>query len=99
MTATVYRTATALATISANVILISCSGESGPQPGTPAFYWAAAKQTYAAGDYAKTTDNLDRVVATENEFTPKARPWLLVLTSGMARGYMELADRFESGAR
>jgi len=52
------------------LILISCSGDSGPQPGTPAYDWAAAKQTFAAGDYAKTLDNLDRVVATENEFTP-----------------------------
>jgi len=99
MTATVYRIAAALTAISANVILISCSGESGPQPGTPAFDWGAAKQMFAAGDYAKTVDNLDRVVAGDNEFTAKARPWLLVLTAGMSHGYIELADRFEAGAR
>jgi hypothetical protein len=95
----IYRIAAACAAISANLILISCSGPSGPQPGTPAFDWAAAKETYAAGDYAKTTDNLEKVIATENEFTPKARPFLLVVTAGMAHGYMELADRYETGAR
>src|SRR5206468_12504255 len=83
----------------ATIILISCSGDSGPQPGTPGFFWAAAKQTFAVGDYQKTLDHLDKVVSSENEFTPKARPMLLVLTSGMARGYGELADRFETGAR
>ena len=38
-------------------------------------------------------------MASENEYTARARPLLLILTSGMARGYGELADRFESGAR
>ncbi len=33
----------------------SCSsGPQPPQPGTPAFYWAAANQTYRAGDFLKT---------------------------------------------
>jgi len=99
MIATARGWATVLALISVTLILISCSGESGPQPGTPAFDFGAAKNTFAAGDYVKTLDNLDRVAATENEFTPKARAWLLVLTSGMTRGYTELADRFENGAR
>ena len=99
MTAHTRRLAMLPGAVSLSLILISCSGDSGPQPGTPAFDWGAAKQTYAAGDFAKTADNLDKVVASENEFTAKARPWLLVLESGMARGYMELADRYEAGAR
>jgi hypothetical protein len=88
-----------MAAISANIVLISCSGESGPQPGSPAFDWASAKQTFAAGDYQKTIDNLDRLSSGNNEYTARARPWLLVMESGMARGNMELADRFEAGAR
>jgi hypothetical protein len=87
-----------MAAISTTLILTSC-GENGPQPGSPAFDWAAAKQTAAGGDYAKTLDNLERITSGANEFTDKARPWLLVLTAGMARGNMELADRFEAGAR
>jgi len=99
MVATAHRRVITFVAFSATLILVSCSGPAGPQPGTPAFDWAAAKETFAAGDYAKTVDNLDRVAASENEFTGKARPWLLILTSGMARGYIELGDRFENGAR
>jgi len=99
MSVTAFRVAAVLAVFSTLLILSSCSGESGPQPGTPAFNWAAAKQTFAAGDYEKTVDNLDKIAASENEFTAKAQPWLMVLCSGMSRGYMELADRYEAGTR
>jgi hypothetical protein len=79
-------------------VLISCSDSSGPEPGTPAFYWSAAQETFGAKDYVKTVDHLEKIVATDNEYTARARPWLLVMTSGMTRGYMELADNFEAGA-
>jgi hypothetical protein len=80
------------------LILSSCSGPSGPQGGTPAFYWSAAKETFAASDYLKTVEHLEKLNATDNEYTARARPWLLVMTSGMARGYMDLADNFDAGA-
>jgi hypothetical protein len=95
-----YRIMAVLALFSVILILSSCSASpTGPQPGTAAYDWGAAKQTFAAGDYTKSLEQLDRVVSTDNEFAAKARPWLLVLTSGMSRGYTELADRFENGAR
>jgi hypothetical protein len=99
MTATALRLGAVMAAISASVTLTSCTGENGPQPGTPAFDWAAARQTAAAGDYVKTLDNLERIASGTNEYTSKARPWLLVLTSGMARASAEMADRFEVGGR
>jgi hypothetical protein len=80
--------------------LASCSG-----PATTAkadhseFYWAAARETYQAGDYTKTADHLERVIETDNAYTARAIPWYLVLTSGMAAGYMELADQYSAGAR
>lgn len=80
-------------------ILVSCSGSSPPQPGTPAFYWAAAREAYATSDYTGTIDQLGRVCSSQNDYTARARPWLLVLTSGMAQGYIELADSFEAGGR
>lgn len=83
-----------------SLVLISCS--SGPKPpemGTPAFYWLAAKENWAAGDYMKTADNLDRAMRGSKEHESEARPWSLVLTAGLAKGYMELADAFETGAR
>lgn len=90
----------ACAVLSPLLFTTSCSsGSTGPEKGTPAFYWAAAKETFAAGDYLKTLDNLDSLTASDNEFTARARAWHLVLTSGMARGYMDLADAYETGAR
>jgi hypothetical protein len=82
--------------------LAGCS--SGPATTTEAsaateFYWSAARETYAAGDYNKTADHLERVIESENKYTAKAIPWYLVLTSGMAAGYMDLAEQYTAGAR
>ena len=79
------------------LVLLSCSGESGPQPGTPAFFWSAAKQTYAAGDYQKTVENLGNILSSQNEYVARAQPWMLVLTSGMTQGYMDLAEAYDAG--
>jgi hypothetical protein len=67
--------------------------------GSPEFYWYAAKETYAAGDYMKTADHLDHLIDNQNEYTARAVPWSLALNSGMAAGYMELADSYSAGAR
>ncbi len=94
------RTLVLCAALSAFFLFMSCSsGPAAPEKGTPAFYWQAARETYAAGDYAKTLEDLDNLVATDNEFTARALPWSLVLTSGLASGYMELADNYAIGAR
>ena len=79
--------------------LTSCSGPTTARVGTPEFYWYAAKETYAAGDFLKTADHLDHLIDNQNEFTARAIPWSLVLTSGVAAGYMELADDYTAGAR
>ena len=77
----------------------SCSTDNAPKPGTPAYSWAAAHETFAAADYAKTSEHLEKLVATDNEYTARARPWLLILISGMGRGYMDVADNLEYGVR
>jgi hypothetical protein len=78
---------------------ISCqSGPTPPQKGTPAFYWGAANETFAAQDYMKTLDHLEQLSRTENEYTSRAQPWRLVLASGVSKGYIELADTFDAGA-
>lgn len=100
MSLTSKRTLVLCAALSAFFLFMSCSsGPAAPEKGTPAFYWQAARETYAAGDYAKTLEDLDNLVATDNEFTARALPWSLVLTSGLASGYMELADNYAIGAR
>jgi hypothetical protein len=79
----------------------SCqSGPQPPQPGTPAFFWAAAGETYRAGDYVKTSEHLQRILSlSESEFSARARAWDTVISSGLAQGYIELADAWEAGAR
>lgn len=90
----------ALAVALSALISVSCSsGPRPPQPGTPAFFWAAAQETYAAGDYLKTAQHLESILNSENEYTARAYPWYLTLTAGMARGYSELAENFEYGAK
>lgn len=74
------------------------SGPQPPQPGTPAFYWAAAKSTYAAGDFLKTSDNLSQL-STAADYGARTQPWAIVMSAGLAKGYMDLADNFELGAR
>jgi hypothetical protein len=85
--------------LAVSVVTAGCSTSTAPQPGTPAYAWSAAKETFAAGDYVKTAEHLDKVLASENEYTARAHPWRLILTSGMARGDMDLADNFEYGVR
>ena len=88
----------AFATLSALFLLFAC-GPAAPRPGTPAFFWAAAKETCAAGDYLKTADHLDRILQSDNEYTARAMPWSLLVTSGLASGYLELSDKYDAGAK
>jgi len=78
---------------------MSCSTPRTGAAGAAADLWSAAAQTYSAGDYAKAADNLERLIGGESPYVARAIPWYLALTSGMARGYMDLADRYTSGAR
>ena len=88
----------AFTTLSALCLLLAC-GPAAPREGTPAFFWAAAKETYAAGYYMKTADHLDRILQSDNEYTARALPWSLLITSGLASGYVDLVDQYEAGAK
>ncbi|MEP7366757.1 MAG: hypothetical protein ABI972_26155 [Acidobacteriota bacterium] len=90
------------AALTLSLLMLSGCGGGGPapiKPGTNAFYWQAANENFAKGDYLKTSDQLERVMRTPNDFTPKARAWRLALLAGMMNGYRELADQYELGAR
>ena len=85
---------------SAAALLISCSSGPAPlKPGTPEFYWAAAKEAHRSGNYVRTSENLARITASENEYKQRAQVWLMVISSGIAGGLIEVADTFEQGAR
>ena len=80
--------------------LTSCSsGSKAPQPGTPAFYWSAAKIAYHAGDFRVANQNLTELIRGDNEYTVRARPLAMVVSAGLARGYADLAGGYEAGAR
>lgn len=90
----------AILLIALQLILTGCSGGPPPiKPGTNAFYWQAANENFPKGDYLKTSDQLERVMRTDNEFKPKAQPWRLALLAGMMNGYRELANHYELGGR
>ena len=92
--------ATALAVAGLVAAATSCSsGPEPPKPGTPAFYWAAARETWRGGDYLKTSEHLQRILAGENDFCARARVWDAVISGGVAQAYIELADNWEAGAR
>lgn len=81
-------------------LLTSCTSSAPTiQPGTNAFHWAAAQQTFRQGDLARTQENLNRLVRSDNEYRTRAQVWLMVVSSGLADGYAELADNYEIGAR
>jgi hypothetical protein len=81
------------------ILSVSCSsGPKRPQPGTPASFWQGAKEAFTAKDYMKTLENLDRAAKSE-ELASQALPWTLVIQAGLIRGYNDLADSFEKGAR
>jgi hypothetical protein len=82
------------------LVTTSCSsGPTPPRPGTPAFYWNAAKDAYRAGDYVKTDTQLAEIVRTDNEYAARARAWSMVINAGLSQGYSQLSDSFEAGAR
>lgn len=100
MNAKAIRCLSVCAMVGGGLILSSCSsGPKPPAPGTPAFFWAAAKETYAASDYEKTAQHLSRICSSQNEYTARAEPWFLVLTSGLAKANLDLANAFEAGRK
>lgn len=83
------------------VLLTACasSGPAALQPGTPGFFWAAAKQAYQSGDYTRASENLSKLTTTDNEFKPRAEALLAVVSTGMVKGYMDFAEAYDNGAR
>jgi hypothetical protein len=82
------------------LLAVSCStGPRPPEPGTPAFFWGAARQTFQSGDPLKTNDDLLEILQSENDFTARARVWQIALSAGIVRGAEDLSAAYEAGAR
>ena len=88
-----------LLTLLAFGIATGCS--SGPpqiKPGSPAFFWAVAKESYRTGDLVKTDATLLELGQTDTEFAAPARVWQLVVSAGLTQGYSEMANAYEAGS-
>lgn len=84
----------------ASLFLVGCdSGPAQPAKGTPAYYWQAANESFNAGDLRKTADNLDELLKGKNEFTEKATTWRLIMTWGMLKADLDIAEKYELGGR
>ena len=82
-----------VALVLTGLTLASCSsGGSGPQAGSPAWYWQAAEETFASGDYEKAQQHLKEVADGDSEYKEQAALWRAAITGGLARGYMELGN-------
>jgi hypothetical protein len=99
MTGSQHRVLGVLATVVLMATLSSCSRPAASQEDSAAFHWSRAKERYVAGDYLKAIGHLDPLLEGTNAFSSRALPFSLVLTSGVASGYMELADYYTAGAR
>ncbi len=92
----------ALTTLLLSAFFAGCSSETKPkppQPGSPAFNWAAAKQAFEKGDYVKANTLLMQLSQGKSEFAEQARPLALMTSISMAGSYMELSEKFAEGAK
>ena len=77
-------------------LLVSCSQtQTGPAKGTPEWFWVAANETHAAGNYERAADHLENAADSENPWQERASIWRFVLLDGLPRGYMELAEAYQ----
>ncbi|HUI78879.1 MAG TPA: hypothetical protein VLY24_13215 [Bryobacteraceae bacterium] len=93
------KTALGLLALTAFGITTGCS--SGPpeiKPGSPAFFWAVARESYRTGDLVKTDATLIDLGQTDSEFAAPARTWQAVVSAGMTQGYTAMAEAYEAGS-
>lgn len=81
--------------------LVSCGGTQGPQkpqPGTPAFVWENAQNSIKKGNFVEASNQLDKLTGKDGEFRDRAEALQIVIASGLARGEMEWAEVWDTGA-
>jgi hypothetical protein len=88
-----------VAAVALMATLPSCSRQVTAESDSAVFYWSRAKERYSAGDYLKALAHLDHLLTAGNPYSSRALPFSLVVTSGVASGYMELADYYAAGAK
>lgn len=82
-------------------VWIAASGCAGPapiKPGSPAFFWAVANESYRTGDLLKTDATLLELSTGNHEFAARAQIWQMVVSAGLSQGLWELADAYQAGS-
>jgi len=71
---------------------IECSsGPPRPQPGSAAFLWAEAKQSYRIGDFLRTDNILLGLSGADNAYAADARVWQLIVSAGLTQGFFGIS--------
>jgi hypothetical protein len=95
--------ASVVAAATVSLILTGCSADkksaAPPKPGTLGHSWYTANEAWKAGDYDKAVQHLSRLSVAQSEYRERSRQWVVLAAAGLADGYRELADAYESGAR
>lgn len=103
MSGSQYRTVLLVSGLLTTLLWTGCSGGGSapapPKPGSIGHAWASAGEAYKKGDYARAMDHLSRVAANQNEYREKASLWLIVVSAGVADGYLELAGAYDIGSK
>lgn len=93
----------ALTTLLLSAFLTGCSSSDDkpkpPQPGSPAFNWAAAKQALQKGDFTKANTLLMQLAQGKSEFADQARPLAMMTSLSIASSALELSEKFAEGAK
>ena len=81
-----------------SILAYGCAGPPPIKPGSPAFFWAVANESYRTGDLLKTNATLAELSAGDHEFAARAQIWQMVVSAGVSRGLWELADAYQAGS-
>lgn len=93
------KTLCAVGIIGVCLMASGCAGPEPIKPGSPAFFWAVANESYRTGDLLKTDATLVELSAGNHEFAARAQIWQMVVSAGVSRGLWELADAYQSGSQ
>src|SRR5690348_18135548 len=81
------------------ILTSGCAGPAPIKPGSPAFFWAVANESYRTGDLLKTDSTLVELSAGNHELAARAQVWQMVVSAGVSRGLWELADAYQAGSQ
>ena len=85
--------------VAAAILTSGCAGPALIKPGSPAFFWAVANESYRTGDLLKADATLAELAEGNHEFAARAQIWQMVVSAGVSRGLWELADAYQAGSQ